>query len=104
MRKSALSQLGVEFRGGLQEDMTPHAGVALVIKTGRDSGVIETAERCLPAKKSASGLGQGQMVEAFLVLSALGGECLDDFDQLRKDQGLAALLGYRLPAASTARQ
>jgi hypothetical protein len=36
MRKSALSNLGIEFRGGLQENMTPHAGVALVIKTARD--------------------------------------------------------------------
>jgi hypothetical protein len=34
----------------------------------------------------------------------LGGDCLDDFDGLRRDRGLAALLGYDLPAASTARQ
>jgi hypothetical protein len=29
---------------------------------------------------------------------------VDDFDDLRRDRGLAALLGYDLPAASTARQ
>jgi hypothetical protein len=37
-------------------------------------------------------------------LSALGGECLDDFEALRRDRGLAALVGYDLPAAPTARQ
>jgi hypothetical protein len=58
----------------------------------------------LPAKKSAKGLGQDQMVEAFVLLSALGGECLDDFEGLRRDYGLAAMLGYHLPAAPTARQ
>ena len=39
-----------------------------------------------------------------MLRSALGGECLDDWDHLRRDDGLAALLGYHLPAASTARQ
>jgi hypothetical protein len=43
-------------------------------------------------------------VESIVLLSALGGDCLDDFDPLRRDRGLAALLGYDLPAASTARQ
>jgi hypothetical protein len=43
-------------------------------------------------------------VEAMVLLSALGGDCLDDFDSLRQDRGLAALLSYDLPAASTARQ
>jgi len=37
-------------------------------------------------------------------VSALGGDCVGDFDNLRRDQGLAALLGYQLPAAATARQ
>jgi len=38
-----------------------------------------------------------------VVLSALGGECLDDLERLRQDEGLEALLGYQFPAASTAR-
>jgi hypothetical protein len=39
-----------------------------------------------------------------VLLSALGGDCLDDFEGLRRDYGLAAMLGYHLPAAATARQ
>ena len=70
----------------------------------RRAGVPAAADRHLPAKRSPKGLGQGQMTEAFVLLSALGGECLDDLEHLRGDQGLAALTGDTLPAASTARQ
>lgn len=104
MRKPLPDALDVDLRGGLTNEVTPHAGVALLIEVGRRSGVLAAAERHLPAKQSSKGLGQGQFVEGAVVLSALGGECLDDFDTLRRDRGLAALLGYDLPAASTARQ
>ena len=103
-RKILPNALDIDFRGGLTEEVTPHAGVALLVETGRRSGVMGSAERCLPAKANPKGLGQGQMVESFVLLSALGGECVEDFDNLRRDRGLAAILGYDLPAASTARQ
>lgn len=104
MRKPMPRELTIDIEGGLEEVVTPHAGVAGLIQVGRQSNVIGAAEKYLPVKRSAKGLGQGQMVEAFVVLSVLGGECVDDFDRLRRDEGLAALLGYELPAASTARQ
>lgn len=104
MRKPLPNALDIDFAGGLTQEVTPHAGVGLLIDLGRRSGVMAAAERRLPAKKSAKALGQGQMVESFVLLSALGGDCLDDFDNLRRDYGLAAMLGYHLPAASTARQ
>ncbi len=103
-RKPLPNALDIDLRGGLTEEVTPHAGSALLIELGRRSGVMAEAERRLPAKKSSKGLGQGQMVESFVVLSALGGENIEDFDGLRRDYGLAALLGYHLPAAPTARQ
>ena len=104
MRRPLANALDIDLAGGLTEQVTPHAGVALLIETMRRSGVIAAAERHLPSRKTAKGLRHGELVEAFVLLSALGGECLDDFDQLRRDRGLAALLGYDLPAASTARQ
>ena len=104
MRKPLATGLEIDLAGGLTEEVTPHAGVGLLIELMRRSGVIAAAERHLPGKQSTKGLRQGELVEAFIVLSALGGECLDDFDTLRRDRGLAALLGYSLPAASTARQ
>ena len=96
--------LDIDLRGGLTDEVTPHAGSALLIELLRQSGMTAAAERHLPVKKSAKGLRQGEMLEAFIVLSALGGDCVDDLDGLRRDRGLAALLGYDLPAASTARQ
>jgi len=104
MRRPLPNALDIDLRGGLTDAVTPHAGSALLIELGRRSGVLAAAERHLPTKKSTKGLGPGQFVESVVLLSALGGECLDDFDPLRRDRGLAALLGYDLPAASTARQ
>lgn len=104
MRKPLANALEIDLRGGLTEKVTPHAGVALLLETARRSGVIAAAERTLPPKTSPKGLRQGEMVEALVLLSALGGDCPDDLDGLRRDQGLAALAGYVLPAASTARQ
>jgi hypothetical protein len=104
MRKPLANALDIDLRGGLTDKVTPHAGVALLIETGRRSGVIAAVERALPTKGSPKGLRQGEMVEALVLLSALGGDCLDDLDGLRRDRGLAALTGYDLPAASTARQ
>lgn len=104
MRKPLPKALDIDMAGGLTEEVTPHAGVALLVELGRRSGVMAAAEKYLPPKKSAKGLGQGQMVESFVLLSALGGDCIDDFEGLRRDYGLRALVGYFLPSAPTARQ
>ena len=61
-------------------------------------------ERALPSKKSAKGLKQSQMVESFVLLSALGGDCIEGMEGLRQDEGLMAILGYCPPAPETARQ
>ena len=103
-RKPMPNALDIDIRGGLTDEVTPHAGAALLIETIRRSGVVAAADRHLPAKRSSKGLGQGAMVETSVLLSALGGDCLDDLDHLRRDMGLAALAGYTLPAASTARR
>lgn len=54
--------LGVKLTGGLEEEITPWAGVSLLIELGRKCGVMETAERVLPQKKSPKGLTPGEMV------------------------------------------
>ncbi len=103
-RKVLPNALDIDFRGGLTNEVTPHAGVALLVELGRVSGVMGAAEKCLPTKGNPKGLAQAQMVESFILLSALGGECMDDLDSLRRDRGLSAIVGYDLPAASTGRQ
>jgi hypothetical protein len=36
-------------------------------------------------------------VGAFLLLGALGGDCLEEMERRRQDQGLATLVGYTCP-------
>ena len=96
--------LGVTITGGLAETVTPWAGAALLMELYRKAGVEVVVDRVLPRKKSAKGLRQGQMVESFVLLSALGGDCIDDMERLHQDEGLEAMFGYCPPAPETARQ
>ncbi len=96
--------LGVRVTGGLEGTMTAWAGVLPLIMLEGKCGLIETANMVLPVKKSDRGLQSGEMMESFVLLSAVGGECPEDMEHLRHDAGLAAMLGYVPPAAETARQ
>jgi len=48
-------------------------------------------------KQRQRGFDEATYVESFLVLNALGGDCLEDFDRLREDAGLGEMLGHELP-------
>jgi len=102
--KEPSERLGVKLVGGLREVSTPWAGVSLVVDLFRKLEMDRTADRVLPAKRSSKGLKPGQTVESFVLLSALGGEHVEDMELIRNDGGLAAILGYQPPAAETARQ
>ena len=39
-----------------------------------------------------------------LVLNALGGDCIEDFERLREDEGLAEMLGHEIPSCEAARK
>jgi hypothetical protein len=103
MKKSS-DHLGVKIVGGLKETATPWAGASLLVDLYRQLALGEAADKVLPPKKSSKGLTHGQMVESFVLLIALGGECIDDMKRLRDDEGLAGILSYRPPAPETARQ
>jgi hypothetical protein len=102
--KKPSDRLGVKIVGGLKEIATPWAGASLLVDLFRKLELGEGADKVLLAKKSSKGLRQGQMVESFVLLSALGGECIDDMKRLRDDEGLSGMLSYRPPAPETARQ
>lgn len=104
MKRDRRSKLGVTYAGGLNEESTAFAGAGLLVEVFRQSGVSATAELALPKKRSPKGPGQSEMVGSFVLLGALGGECLEDMVRLRDDAGLAILLGYIPPAPETARQ
>jgi hypothetical protein len=102
--KGFRGHLGLTVTGGLEEVVTPWAGAGVVLEAYRRYGVGDAADRALPRKKTAKGVSQGQMTESFVLLSALGGECVEDMERLRQDKGLEAMLRYQIPAPETARQ
>ncbi len=102
--KKPSDRLGVKIVGGLKETSTAWAGASLLVDLFRRLEMGTAADRVLPEKRSSKGLKHGQMVESFVLLSALGGECVDDMKRLRDDEGLAGILGYQPPAPETARQ
>jgi hypothetical protein len=59
--------------------------------------------RHIHIKSRDRGYDKATFVESFVVLNGVGGDCLDDFDQLRADAGLASRLGHELPSPGVAR-
>lgn len=102
--KKPTSLLGVKIVGGLKEVTTAWAGVSLLVELYRKLEMGRLANKVLPAKRSSKGLTHGQTIESFILLSTLGGECIDDMKRIRDDEGLTGMLGYRPPAPETARQ
>ena len=89
--KKQRDNLGIKMIGGLRETTTPWAGASLLVDLYRKLELEQLGNQVLPAKKSAKGLQPGQMVESFALLSALGGECVEDMQRLRSDEGLSAI-------------
>jgi hypothetical protein len=87
----------------LEECVTAYAGIPLFVQAMRSLNVPGSVRRCLQIKQRQRGLDEASYVESFLVLNALGGECLDDFDRLGEDQGLAEMLGHEMPSPEAAR-
>jgi hypothetical protein len=102
--KKPSNLLGIKIVGGLKEAATPWSGASLILDLYRKLELDQVAKRVLPAKKSSKGLNAGQMLESFILLSALGGECLEDMQHIRDDAGLGVIMGYKPPAPETARQ
>ncbi len=88
----------------LEESLTAFAGLPLFVKAARSLDLAGSIARNVRVKQRERGLDEASYVESFLVLNALGGECLDDFERLREDAGLSAMLGYAPPSAEAARK
>jgi hypothetical protein len=88
----------------LEECLTGYAGIPLFVQAIRSFHVPTSVKQHLHLKQRQRGLDEASYVESFLVLNALGGECLDDFDRLREDAGLNQMLGYEVPSPEAARK
>jgi len=88
----------------LQETLTAWGGVPLVVQALRSLNVPASVRQHVQIKQRERGYDEATMVESFVVLNAVGGECLDDFQHLREDAGLKELLGHEIPSPESARQ
>jgi len=86
-----------------EEVLTAYAGLPLFVRTMRSLAVPASVNRHLRIKRRDRGLDEASLVESFLALNALGGECLDDFERLREDVGLAEMVGHDMPTPKVAR-
>lgn len=85
------------------ETLTSYGGVPLVVRAFRSLGLAEAVARHVRIKQRDRGYDEATFVESFVILNAVGGECLEDFDQLRADPGLAELVGHGMPSPEAAR-
>jgi len=86
----------------LGECLTAYGGLSLVSEAYRALGVRDAVARHVQVKIRQRGLAEPEMVEAFLLLLAAGGECNDDFQKLHEDAGLAAQVGFEMPSPDAA--
>jgi len=87
-----------------EECLTALGGLPLFIRTARSLDVPGSVQRHLALKQRDRGFDEATYVESFLALNAAGGDCLEDFDCLREDRGLAAMLGHEVPSPEAARK
>jgi hypothetical protein len=87
-----------------EQVLTGYAGAPLFVRAVRSFGVPESVARQLRLKQRQRGFDEATYVESFLLLNALGGDCLEDFERLREDAGLQQMLGHEIPSPEAARK
>ena len=87
-----------------REVMTSWGGIPLLVRTFRSLGLGQSVKQHVRIKQRQRGYDEASFVESFVILNAVGGECLDDFERLREDGGLAGMLGHEIPSPEAARE
>ena len=88
----------------LGECVTALGGLRLFPRAVRSLDVPGSVKRHLHLKQRERGLEEAAYVESFLALHAVGGDCLEDFDQLHEGCDVEQMLGCRVPSAEVARK
>lgn len=75
------------------------AGVAAISRVYRSLQVPGLVTANVGIKQRQRGYEAGQYVESLALLHAAGGDCVEDLERLRADDGLQKILGYKIPSA-----
>jgi len=78
--------------------------VPLVVQTFRSLGLPAKVRERVRIKERERGYDEATMVESFVVLNAVGGECFADFQRLREDPGWSGRIGHGIPWPEVARK
>jgi hypothetical protein len=71
--------------------VTSFGGLPLVMETFRALGLPQSIQKHLPVLQRQGRYREADYVESFVSLFATGGDCMDDFEILRADEGLKKL-------------
>ncbi len=85
------------------ERLTSYGGAPLLIRTLRSLEVAQSVARHIKIRQRQRGYDEATFVESFILLNGVGGDCLDDLEQLRADSGLEEMLGHAIPSPEAAR-
>ena len=88
----------------IPETLTAMGGVPLVVQTFRSLGLPASVRQHVQIKERQRGYDEAELVESFVLLNAVGGECFEDFQRLREDAGLSEMIGHRIPSPEVARK
>src|ERR1022692_761750 len=86
----------------LNETLTALGGIPLVVQAFRSLGLPRSVQEHVRVKQRQRGYDDATLVESFVILNAAGGECVEDFERLRQDPGLAEMIGRGLPSPRAA--
>lgn len=82
--------------------ITSFGGLPLVMETFRALGLPQSIRKHLPLLERQGKYEEADYVESFVSVFAGGGDCVEDFEILRQDEGLKKL-GLRVPSPEAAR-
>ena len=86
----------------LQETLTARGGIPLVVQAFRSLGLPQSIQEHVRVKQRERGYDEATFVESLVILNAAGGECVEDFERLRGDPGLAEMIGHAVPSPRAA--
>ena len=82
--------------------LTSFGGLALVMESFRALGLPKSIQKHLPILQREGKYREADYVESSVSVFAAGGDCVDDFEILRQDEGLKKL-GLRVPSPEAVR-